>query len=226
MRKSESNQRLTTGSREDGLGQEPAYLYNGEQGELLTLGKKISSDNKGQLTASTDVATLPDSWLYISSLITLTTHILPCYRTSTWSDPAFPLVRKPGHVGGQSSPERTRGPLSSLTREMEIFTTIFSCNVVCGQGLPVLMCALPHSGPSFGARHCAYDQFLCPLEDVTLGTALPDKLLSSPKNSLENLNESKISKSPWNKLSKRGANFERFQSGVVVQLYIYIYLQY
>lgn len=80
----------------------------------------------------------------------------------------------------------------------------------------MLMCALPHSGPSFGARHCAYDQFLCPLEDVTLGTALPDELLSSPKNSLENLNESKISKSPWNKLSKRGANFERFQSGVVV----------
>lgn len=95
------------------------------------------------MTASTHLAALPDSWLYISSLITLTTHLLPCYWISTWSGLSIPLVRKPGHAGGESSPERTRGLLSSLIKEMEVFT-IFSCNVVCGQGLPVLVCAAEH----------------------------------------------------------------------------------
>lgn len=84
--------------------------------------------------------------------------------------------------------------------------------------------ALPHSSPSSGARHCACAQFLCPLEDVTLGTALPNKLLFSLKNILENLNQPIISKWPFLRLSKSCANFERFQCGVVLKWFFFFFV--
>lgn len=64
------------------------------------------------------------------------------------------------------------------------------------------------------------------LEGGKLGSAPPAKLLCALTNSLEKWNQWKNSKLPWNKLSKCDANFERFQSWVVLKWFFFLMLSF